>query len=100
MNGVDGKISRILSKIIESRNFGFKQTEIVRIWQEFIKISKEFDNTFSNTKYVITSMLRTHKDELYKYIQTTETKNIDELLKVRNLLFKYIDFWYKQIISE
>ena len=84
-NAADGKVSKILAKIIETRNSGFQQTDILKICREYMKLWIEYENPFSNSKYALSQMLRTHKEEYEKYVQIWESKSNEELLKVCNL---------------
>ena len=81
-NGVDGKVSKNLVKIIEARSTGCKVNEIVPLLQDYLKLAIEYGNKTGNTRYVIDYVLRTHKECYDLFVQVNGCKTMEDLAKV------------------
>jgi hypothetical protein len=88
---VDGKISKHLVKIIESRSEGLKTTNIFPICQEYMRLAIMYGNRFGNTKYVVGYILRTHKEYEDVFLNINAAKSVQEMAKVRKLYLFSID---------
>ena len=81
-NKADGKQSKILTKIIETRN---GQCEVYNLCKEYLQIAIECGNKFGNTKYVLNYTLRTHKDDYETFVKVNYARNYQEMAKVFDL---------------
>jgi hypothetical protein len=84
---VDGKISKHLVKIIESRSEGCKITNVFPICQEYMRLAIMYGNRFGNTKYVVGYMLRTHKEHEDVFLSISGAKSMQEIAKVKKVVF-------------
>lgn len=90
---VDGKMSKTLVRIFESRSKGCKITDIFPICQEYMKLAIEYGNRYGNTKYVIHYMLKTHKEREDLFLSISGSKNMLDMAKI----FEVEDFYNEQI---
>ncbi|CAI2369121.1 unnamed protein product [Moneuplotes crassus] len=94
-NGTDGKQSKTLARIIETRNHGCNKVEILSLCQEYLKIAIEYGNRFGNTKYTLNYMLRTHKKEEEAFQRVNSARNMKEMAKALS-----VDEFYTEQVAE
>jgi len=74
----DVQLSNKLAKILEFR-YSKTEIDIIKYIKEYITIALEYGNIFSNTKYVVLYILKTHKKYIKMFQKIQATKNYKEL---------------------
>ena len=90
----DVKISVKLTNAIDKKYNGVT-VDIIPLIKEYIELAIKYGNIFGNTKYVILSILKTHKKEISLFQKIQTIKYYDDLIKIFNM-----EDIYKKLINE